>query len=91
MPLPYRRSPNAAWIPISAASPRNRRSIGQIGPNGFGSPGNRKTWGKETASYLFWRAEWGTSNAIKLELEDEVGDRELGGGLERGGREVRQG
>ena len=61
-------------------------SIGQIGRMDSVPLGNRKTWGQETAGYLSWRAEWRAANAI--ELEDEVGDREFGGGFER--RAVRQ-
>lgn len=87
---PYCCSPNAAWIPISTASPRNRRSIGQTGPNGFCSPGTRKTWGeKPPATYpggrsggprtrSSWRTRWKGSGAWGA------------GGFERGGREVRQ-
>lgn len=83
---PYCCSPNAAWIPISTASPRNRKSIGQTGPNGFCCPRHPQNLGRETAGYLSWRAEWGSANAI--ELEDEVeGIGSLGGGRIREGRE----
>jgi len=54
-------------------------------------PRNRKTCGKETAGYLSWRAEWGAANTIELELEDEVGDRELWGRADSRGEGGRSG
>lgn len=63
------RSPNAAWIPISAASPRNRRSIGQTGRNGIPLAQQPPNLGR--------------GNRRLLILEDGVGGRECdrAGGL----------